>query len=423
MVAISRDIACLWPPESLLTPAFRRPSRPMPRRESCVRMTSRRRFVTPRRRPLRLERSSEMARFSSMVIEGAVPARGSWKTRPIMRLRTCSACFVTSRPPITILPALKWKVPATPFRSVDLPDPLEPMMVTNWPGRHLEVDAVQGDDLVGGAGKEDLAQPAYFQRGRGAHSRTTLRRTVGMDSAATTSAAVSSLRSVGCDAKAKADRDQESVHDGPADHAEQHPADAAHAEDHLAHDDAGKTGDDRADAHADVGEALLLRHQRAGERHEAVGDGEADDPREVRVGANGADHLLVVAGGQQREPELGVQQPVEDVLDDDGERHKHEHEVPADHGQRQERADLVEDDLHAQQRDVAASHDAQVDRVEGRHRQDPGEQLGPVVGGVALPGLEKEMQEPGDEAGAQTRADRRPRWPRAASGRRRSGHR
>jgi len=64
-------------------------------------------------------------------------------------------------------------------------------------GRRLEVDAVQGHDLVGGAGEEDLAQPAYLESSRGTHDRTTLRRTVGMESATTTSAAVSSLRSVG----------------------------------------------------------------------------------------------------------------------------------------------------------------------------------------------------------------------------------
>ncbi len=41
---------------------------------------------------------------------------------------------------------------------------------------------------------------------------------------------------------------------------------------HLAHDDPGKAGDDGADAHADVGEALLLRHQRATERYQRVRD-------------------------------------------------------------------------------------------------------------------------------------------------------
>ncbi len=133
MVAMSSDIAWRCPPESLLTPALRRCSRPMPSRESWARMISRRGFVTPRRRPLRWERRREMARFSSIVIDGAVPARGSWKTRPIMRLRTCSACLVTSLPPSTILPPLTGKAPATPFSSVDLPDPLEPMMLTNCP--------------------------------------------------------------------------------------------------------------------------------------------------------------------------------------------------------------------------------------------------------------------------------------------------
>ena len=68
-----------------------------------------------------------------MVMSGAVPARGSWKTRPMTRLRTCSRCLVTSSPPSTTLPAVSGKVPATAFMSVDLPEPLEPMMLTNWP--------------------------------------------------------------------------------------------------------------------------------------------------------------------------------------------------------------------------------------------------------------------------------------------------
>ena len=96
-------------------------------------MISRRLFVTPRRSPLRFERSSDMARFSSIVMDGAVPARGSWNTRPIERLRTCSGCFVTSRPSSSILPAVGGNVPATALSSVDLPDPLEPMTVMNCP--------------------------------------------------------------------------------------------------------------------------------------------------------------------------------------------------------------------------------------------------------------------------------------------------
>ena len=64
-------------------------------------------------------------------------------------------------------------------------------------GGHLEVDAVQRHDLVGRPGKKTLRRPRQLQGGRGAHSRTTFLRTVGIESATTTSTAVSSLRSVG----------------------------------------------------------------------------------------------------------------------------------------------------------------------------------------------------------------------------------
>src|SRR5665648_464425 len=114
--------------------------------------------------------------------------------------------------------------------------------------------------------------------------------------------------------------------------------------------------------------------------------------------------MLVVAGGQQGEPELSVQQPVEEVLDDDRERRHREDQVPADHREREGVAKRLEDRLHAEKRGVAAPHDAQVDGVEGRHGEDAGEQLRAVVGGVVLPRLEQEMQEPCDQAGAQTRA-------------------
>ena len=89
-----------------------------------------------------------------------MPARGSWKTRPMERLRTYSACLVTSRPPSTTLPAVSGNVPATALSSVDLPEPLEPMMVTNCPAGTSRSMPVRADDLVGRAGEEDLAQAA-----------------------------------------------------------------------------------------------------------------------------------------------------------------------------------------------------------------------------------------------------------------------
>ena len=65
-------------------------------------------------------------------------------------------------------------------------------------GRDLEVDAVQSHDLVGGAGEEDLAQATSARESAGALTvAPPCWRTVGIESATTTSAAVSSLRSVG----------------------------------------------------------------------------------------------------------------------------------------------------------------------------------------------------------------------------------
>ncbi len=51
-------------------------------------------------------------------------------------------------------------------------------------------------------------------------------------------------------------------------------------------------------------------------------------------------------------------------------------------------------------RDVAASHDPQVHRVQARHGEDAGEQLGPVVVGVGLARLEQDVQHAGHHAGA-----------------------
>ena len=96
-------------------------------------MAWRRRLVTPMPRPLRRERMSDRARFSSMVMSGAVPARGSWKTRPIERLRTYSLCLVTFLSPSVIRPPVTANVPATALSRVDLPEPFEPMMLTNCP--------------------------------------------------------------------------------------------------------------------------------------------------------------------------------------------------------------------------------------------------------------------------------------------------
>ena len=337
-----------------------------------------------------------------MVMPGAVPARGSWNTRPMARLRWYSRCLVTSASPRSTRPEVSGKVPATALSKVDLPEPLEPMMLMNCPAGTSRSTPAQGHDLVGGVGEEHLAHRAQLQAGR-PHARTTLARTVGTDRATTTSTAVSSLQVGGRDAQPQAHGDEQAVHDGAADGAEQHPAHVALAEQHLAHDDTGKAGDDGADAHAHVGEALLLRHQRAGQGHQGVGDAQARDAGEHRVGAHGADHLLIVAGGSQAQAELGVQEPVQQVLHDERQHGKYTDEPPVDEHHVKYRADLVEEHGHAQQGDVALAHDAQVHGVKSGHGEDAGQQLGAVVGGVAVPRarFQGQVQQTGDEAGQQ----------------------
>ncbi len=73
----------------------------------------------------------------------------------------------------------------------------------------------------------------------------------------------------------------------PRDPAPQRPP----AEQRLAEQEAGEPGDHRADDHLDVGEAGVLGEERAGERHEAVGEAEAEDHHAVHVERDGAGHL------------------------------------------------------------------------------------------------------------------------------------
>ena len=69
-----------------------------------------------------------------MVREGAVPRRGSWNSRPMTRLRLWLGVKVTSSPPRVMEPESTKKLPATALSRVDLPAPLEPMMVAKSPG-------------------------------------------------------------------------------------------------------------------------------------------------------------------------------------------------------------------------------------------------------------------------------------------------
>ena len=104
-------------------------------------------------------------------------------------------------------------MPATALSSVDLPEPLEPMMLTNWPAGTPRSTPSSATTSLAVPGKKTLRMPVSSRgparavallRGRlcrllvaTAHECITFLRTVGTESATTTSTAVSSLRSVG----------------------------------------------------------------------------------------------------------------------------------------------------------------------------------------------------------------------------------
>jgi len=71
--------------------------------------------------------------FSSMVRSSQVPAMGSWNTRATLPARAHTGWRVTSTPLMSMRPESTDRSPDTAFRKVDLPAPLEPMTVTNWP--------------------------------------------------------------------------------------------------------------------------------------------------------------------------------------------------------------------------------------------------------------------------------------------------
>ena len=98
-MAMSRVSACRCPPDSSPTGWDIRSSSPMPSNFSFSAKSSLSFFV------IRLngafpwaERRYASARFSSMVIEGAVPRMGSWNSRPMTLLRLWSGANVMSRP-------------------------------------------------------------------------------------------------------------------------------------------------------------------------------------------------------------------------------------------------------------------------------------------------------------------------------------
>ena len=179
---------------------------------------------------------------------------------------------------------------------------------------------------------------------------------------------------------------QNERHDHVVEHAAEHDEEQLHGEvaalfeDRLAEDLADNNGrkadDDRAAAHVDVRRALKLRHQSAGERHNAVGERKADDLHPVNVDALRAAHRGVGACRAQRRALLRAEIPVE-------QRNEHRREQKAD-------ADRLRHIARGDKEALAAvfpehavgfeacrlvrlhAHDAQIHGIERELRKDTG---------------------------------------------------
>ena len=159
-------------------------------------------------------------------------------------------------------------------------------------------------------------------------------------------------------------------------------------------------------AHVDIGKALVLRQQRAGQRHQPVGHHKPDDLVEAGVDALCARHVGVAAGGADAAAELGAKEPVQN-----GDKHRN------DDGHHKDRVLVERHVLDIAQRDeqvvfvdvdglVGFAHDLEVDAPQCKLGQDTGQDR--------LDAHER-MENTGDKPCQQTRAggrqNRRPNVP------------
>ena len=79
----------------------------------------------------------------------------------------------------------------------------------------------------------------------------------------------------------------------------------------LADDDGRQADHNRALAHHHVRVLLALAHQRAGKAHQTIADHQAQKFGPLGVHAQGADHILVVAGSADGAADLRSEKPVE----------------------------------------------------------------------------------------------------------------
>src|SRR5690625_716619 len=249
-----------------------------------------------------------MARFSSIVMSGAVPASGSWNTRPMWAARRKSGSRVTSSPSTVTVPVSGGSLPAMTLSIVDFPAPLEPMTVANSPGSSRSEMPWRASRSFGVPAKNVLLTSVSSSMSRtsrrGGRRRGAAQgpqRTdppehapLGQEERDDDEDGGDELHVVGVEEPdPQGELDGDPVQHGAEHDGERGDEDDTRAEDRLAEDDRGQAGDDEPDPHRDVGEPLVLGDDRPAQADQPVGQRQPEDLRPVGVDAEAADHLLV----------------------------------------------------------------------------------------------------------------------------------
>lgn len=164
--------------------------------------------------------------------------------------------------------------------------------------------------------------------------------------------------------------DHGTINDGAEHDTDQPVFETASAEEHFADDDRSEASDKDTGPHVDIGIAVGLTEQRAGDADKAIGNDQAKHDGDIGVDALRADHLWIVAGGADGSTKLGAEENVAEEPDD-------KRGQKADDQRRGNLTHVVfkkaVDRFFTQNGCGGAAHDAQVDRVQPDHREDPGE--------------------------------------------------
>src|SRR6267154_6296989 len=303
-VAISRVSAWRCPPDRLPIAFSKRCSSPMLSRLTSSRIFSTSEDFRPQPRPRARPRRAARLRFSRMLRLGEVPLKGFWKTRPTNFARAYSGQAVTSLPAMRMLPSSTKNVPATALRKVDLPEPLLPMMITQDPGSSLRLTQRSERTSLGVPPLKLLAM-AWTSSMRAPQPR--LAQKLRHDEGEKHKHCGDKFQVVGTEPPTQRDRNHQPEKNRAHHRADERQAHLVAANQRFADDDARQSPHHHADAHSDVGKSLILREQRAGERHQSIGDGQTENDHRAVVHAQRANHVHVVSRGAHGHAEVGAQ--------------------------------------------------------------------------------------------------------------------